>query len=94
MDFTSWDAGLHTGDEEHLEHYGVLGMKWGHRKNPEEAFEKAMNRKSHLDRKTASVRLKYAKRQKQNLKSSRSLEKTINKEGTDDRTNKKSGRGL
>ena len=32
MDFTSWDAGLHTGDGEHLEHYGVLGMKWGMRR--------------------------------------------------------------
>lgn len=32
MDFTSWDAGLHTGDREHLEHYGVLGMKWGQRR--------------------------------------------------------------
>ena len=32
MDFTSWDAGLHTGDREHLEHYGVLGMKWGMRR--------------------------------------------------------------
>lgn len=32
MDFTSWDAGLHTGDSEHLEHYGVLGMKWGMRR--------------------------------------------------------------
>ena len=32
MDFTSWDAGLHTGNEEHLEHYGVLGMKWGMRR--------------------------------------------------------------
>lgn len=28
-DFTSWDAGLHSHDGEHLEHYGVLGMKWG-----------------------------------------------------------------
>ncbi len=32
MDFTSWDAGLHTVDGEHLEHYGVLGMKWGMRR--------------------------------------------------------------
>ena len=29
-DFTAWDAGLHTKqDEEALQHYGVLGMKWG-----------------------------------------------------------------
>ena len=28
MEFTSWDAGLHTSDPNSLEHYGVLGQKW------------------------------------------------------------------
>lgn len=32
MDFSSWDAGLHTQDPNSLQHYGVLGMKWGQRR--------------------------------------------------------------
>lgn len=32
MDFTSWDAGLHTGDQNYLEQHGIKGMKWGVRR--------------------------------------------------------------
>ena len=32
MEFTSWDAGLHTIDPNSLEHHGIRGMKWGVRK--------------------------------------------------------------
>lgn len=37
MEFTSWDAGLHSCDLNALQHYGVRGMAWGQRRfqNPD-----------------------------------------------------------
>ena len=32
LEFTSWDAGLHSNDPNSLQHYGVLGQKWGMRR--------------------------------------------------------------
>ena len=34
MDFTSWDAGLHSNDPNSLRHYGVKGMRKGVIRNP------------------------------------------------------------
>ena len=30
--FDDWEAGIHKGDPNALQHYGVLGMKWGQRR--------------------------------------------------------------
>lgn len=52
-----------------LEHYGVLGMKWGVRKNPERAYEKAGNKLKKLD----------AKAERKNVTAQKKLEKTWHK---------------
>ena len=38
-------------DEEYLAHYGVIGMKWGVRKNPQRAYQKASKKYDKLEKK-------------------------------------------
>lgn len=42
---------MDTNNEEYLAHYGVLGMKWGVRKNPQRAYQKASAKYNKLERK-------------------------------------------
>lgn len=42
----------------YLEHYGVLGMKWGVRKNPQRAYSKSISKLGALDAKASKKRFK------------------------------------
>lgn len=60
--------------DEYLEHYGVLGMKWGVRKDPQKAYQKSMNKLKKLDKK---VQKREAKSAKFALKSAKKEEKAF-----------------
>lgn len=48
-------------ENNYLEHYGVLGMKWGVRKNPTKTLQKSVKRLSKIQRKETKYRLKGTK---------------------------------
>lgn len=51
--------------EPNLQHYGVLGMKWGARRNAAQAYGKAVSKRNKLNAKVASA---YATAQKRKTK--------------------------
>ncbi len=48
--------------EEDIEHYGVLGMKWGVRHNTAKAYSEASAKKARLENKVAKTKNEYLKK--------------------------------
>lgn len=65
-----------------IEHYGVMGMKWGVRKDPSKAYDKSSNKADSLRRKSVSKAVRSASRtkraQKKVYKATKSLNRTVN----------------
>lgn len=64
-------------DDNELEHYGVLGMKWGVHKNPDRAYEKAGRKLLKLDKKVKRLSDKGAKREQKALNKQRKASSAI-----------------
>lgn len=56
---------------DYIKHYGVLGMKWGVRKDPSKAYAKATKKADRIKRKTEKAMAKSAKYHKKADKQAR-----------------------
>lgn len=63
---------ISSRDEMYLQHYGVLGMKWGVRRDASRAYTKALQKKKRLDDKSAKLSVKASKKQ---LKATKKMSK-------------------
>lgn len=55
-------------DDEYLIHYGVKGMRWGIRKDPDRTYHKAMKRLGKYDKRASKAKVKLAKRDRRATK--------------------------
>ncbi len=62
---------------EDVQHYGVLGMKWGVHKNPEKAYSKAIDKLEKLDANIAKKEQKAFKAQKKFVRRQRRAKHAI-----------------
>lgn len=69
-----WSVRENQNGTSELMHYGVLGMKWGIRKNPDKAYAKASSKLRKLDKKLTK---KNAKTSKLLLKASKKMNKAF-----------------
>lgn len=63
--------------DSYLEHYGVLGMKWGVRKDPERAYSKASQKMDKLDRKAQKAGAKAVKREAKSVQKQQRADSAI-----------------
>lgn len=68
---------LFIEEQDYLEHYGVLGMKWGIRKDPQKAYERASKKLDRLDKKTTKASSKISQKEAKSVQKQRKADSAI-----------------
>lgn len=69
--------GYNGGYDSELQHYGVLGMKWGIRKDPQKAYAKASKKLDKLDKKTSKASDRITDKETKSVKKQKKADTAI-----------------
>lgn len=76
-DVSEFIEGIISESENELEHYGVLGMKWGIHKDPQRAYERANKKLEKLDKKATKAGAKATRKEEASVRRQQKADSAI-----------------